>query len=362
MRRSAALAALLLVAGQVHADYKDSYRKGVEALDRKRWDDVVRFMREAVADNPTEGERLKLYGLRFEVYLPHFYLGAAYLNQGHCDLAVKAFETSRSQGAIRSHPRYAELLDGLKSCEGQVVKAPPATPTPSARPAGPDPAAVAQALQAAEAALARADDSARALSGLSADPLLGPVWAREPALGPAEGEAREALAGARARLEAGRRASDLALLSEARDQAGRARDRFESVRQAAQRRREALARPGAASPTPASPTSPPTAPARREAVPPELLAGAQALFDGRYEDALRQLERAPGVQGRAAAQMALLKAAACYAQFKAGGERDQALRRRAAEAVSACRRADPSLAPDPAFFSPSFAEFFRSQS
>ena len=105
-----------------------------------------------------------------EVYLPHFYLGAAYLNQGHCDQAVKEFETSRSQGAIRSHPRYAELLDGLKSCEGQVAKVPPATPSPSARPAGPDPAAVAQATQSAEAALARADESARALSALSSDP------------------------------------------------------------------------------------------------------------------------------------------------------------------------------------------------
>ena len=360
MRRSLGLAALLLVAGQAHADYKDSYRKGIEALDRKRWDDVVRHMREAVAGNPTEGERLKLYGLRFEVYLPHFYLGAAYLNQGHCDLAVKEFETSRSQGAIRSHPKYAELLDGLKSCEGQVARVPSPTPTPTAKPAGPDPAAVAQAVQAAEAALARADESARALSRLSADPVLAPVWTREPALGPAEGEAREALAGARAKLDTGRRASDLALLSEAREQAGRARDRFESVRQVAERRREALARTATASPTPVSPTPSPTAPGRREAVSPELLAGAQAFFDGRYEDALRQLERAAEARGRPAAQVALFRAAASYAQFRAGGEKDEALRRRAAEAVAACRRADPSLAPDAAFFSPSFAEFFRS--
>ena len=362
MRRPAVLAALLLLAGQAHADYKDSYRKGVEALDRKRWDDVVRHMREAVTDNPTEGERLKLYGLRFEVYLPHFYLGAAYLNQGHCDLAVKEFETSRSQGAIRSHPKYAELLDGLKSCEGQQARVPPATPTPSAKPSGPDPAAVAQALQVAEGALARADESARALSGLAADPLLKPVWSREPALGPAESEARDALAGARAKLEAGRRAPDLALLSEAREQAVRARDRLESVRQAAERRREALARTATSSPTPVSPTPSPTAAGRRDAVPPELLAGAQAYFDGRYEDALRQLERANDAKGRAAAQLALFKAAAHYAQFRAGGEKDEGLRRRAAEAVSACRRADPSLAPDAAFFSPSFAEFFRSQS
>lgn len=362
-RRAALLAACLLAAGPLHADYKDSFRKGIEAYDRKRWDDVVRHMREAAADNPTEGERLKLYGLRFEVYLPHFYLGAAYLNQGHCDQAVKAFETSRSQGAIRSHPRYAELLDGLKSCEGQVAKAPPATPTPSARPAGPDPAAVAQATQSAEAALARADESARALQALSSDPLLGPVWTREPALGAAEREAREALAAARARFDAGRRGSDLALLAEARDQATRARDRLEAVRQAAERRREALGR--AATPAPGPPSATPglpTLPARRDGLPPELLAGAQAYFDGRYEDALQQLERAGDARGRAAAQLALFRAAAYHARFRAGGQKDEGLRRRAAEAVAACRRADPSLSPDPAAFSPAFMAFFRSAS
>ena len=361
-RRAALLAAFLLAAGPLHADYKDSFRKGIEAYDRKRWDDVVRHMREAIAGNPTEGERLKLYGLRFEVYLPHFHLGAAYLNQGHCDQAVKAFETSRSQGAIRSHPKYAELLDGLKSCEGQGARATPApaTPTPSARPAGPDPAALAQARQAAEEALARADDSARSLSGLSADPLLGPVWTREPALGPAEREAREALAGARAKLEAGRRGSDLALLAEAREQAGRARDRLEAVRQAAQRRREALAR--TPPPSPGAPTPPPTAAPVRRGLPPELLAGAQAYFEGRYDDALRQLERAAGAEGRTAAQLALFKAAASYARFREGGGKDEGLRRRATEAVAACRRADPSLVPDAAVFSPSFAAFFRSGS
>jgi hypothetical protein len=357
-RRLAALLVALAAAAPAHADYKDSYRKGIEALDRKRWEEVVKHMREAIADNPSEGERIKLYGLRFETYFPHFYMGAAYLNLGKCPEAQRAFETSQTQGAIRSHPKYAELIDGLKSCEGQVAKATPApAPTPAPRaPAGPDPAALAQAAQAAEAALGHADASAREASALAADAVLSPVWGREPALGPAEARARESLASARTKLEVGRRASDLALLGEARELAGQAREQFDGLRREAERRRDALRREAAA-PAPASPSAP--APPRASAPSAELLAGAEAYFDARYEEAIRYLERANGLRGRAAAQRALLLAAARFARYRLGGEQDEAVRRQAAEDVAACRRADPSLAPDAAAFSPEFAAFFR---
>lgn len=357
MRRLALLLLVLLAAPQARADYKDSYRKGIEALDRKRWDEVGRFMREAIAENPTEGERVKLYGLRFETYLPHFYLGYAYLNLGNCDSAVKSFETSRSQGAIRNHPRWPELLDGLKSCEGSAPPKPP-TPAPVSTPTprtGPDPAVVAQAVQSAEGALSSAEETGRAVTSLAADPLLSPVWSREAGLGRGETEGRETLAGARAKLDAGRRTSDLTLLGEAREQAGRAREKLDSVRQAAERRREALRRDASASAPPAPSVAPP-----RTTDTTDLMAGAQAYFAGRYEDSVRLLDRAIGLKGRAGAQAALLRAAARFALYRAGGERDAGLRRQAADDVNASRRADTALNPDATAFSPPFLEFFRS--
>ncbi len=134
----------LLAAARATADYKDSFKRGIDAYDRKHWDEVVRYMREAAAANPAEGERIKLYGLRFETYFPHFYLGAAFLNLGKCPEAVQAFKVSASQGAIRSSPKYAELVDGLKSCEGSApppapVSTPVATPPPSTTVATPPP-------------------------------------------------------------------------------------------------------------------------------------------------------------------------------------------------------------------------------
>jgi len=358
VRRVGGLVLLLVLSlpGPARADYKDSYRKGIEALDRKRWDDVARYMKEAIAGNPTEGERIKLYGLRFEVYFPHFHLGAAYLNLGNCDAAVKAFETSRSQGAIRQTPQYAELVDGLKSCEGQTSVKPTSTPPPTtvAKGTGPDPAAVAAAVQAAEAALNRADESARTVAALSSDALLKPVWSREPALGRAESDAKNAVAAARAKFDAARRAPDLAQLAEARELAGRAGERFEAVRQAGERRRDSLRVVATPSTQPG-----PTTTLAASGPSPELLNGAKAYFEGRYEEALRYLSQTQG-SARVMAQSHLLRAASRFALFRAGGEKEARLTQDAAQEVAACRKADPSLMPDPNYFSPAFAAFFKS--
>lgn len=116
------------------ADYKESYRKGMEAVDRKQWAEAAKRMQEALAENPKEGESIRLYGSRFETYLPYFYLGLARVNTGDCDGAVKAFATSEEQGAIGSTPKRAELVGERKKCEAKVAKAPTPLPTPHPTP------------------------------------------------------------------------------------------------------------------------------------------------------------------------------------------------------------------------------------
>jgi hypothetical protein len=90
----------------------------------------------------------------------------------------------------------------------------------------------------------------------------------------------------------------------------------------------------------------------------ELLEGARAYFEGQYERAVMLLARTAGLRGRAAAQSFLLRSAARFALYKAGGEKDAELRRLATEDAAASRRADPSLQPDAEVFSPQFLDFF----
>jgi hypothetical protein len=268
---AAALLALALPLPAL-ADYKESYLKAMEAVDRKQWADVAKHMREALAENPREGGKVKLYGTRYETYLPHFYLGVALLNTGDCDGAVKAFASSEEQGAIRGTSKYAELLGGRKTCEAKVAKAPtppPPTPPPPTPPPTPRP---------------------------TPPPEATPVPAATPA----------------------------------------------------------AKSPG---PTPARVTPSPTA--VKPASPADLTGAAQAYFAGRYSDAVAALESLNLGRGRRAAQALLLRSAARYALYRIGSEQDASLRSRAVEDAVAARRADPSLMPDEAAFSPAFLKFFR---
>jgi hypothetical protein len=352
-----AVLGVLASAGSVRADYKDDYKRGIEAVEKSRWADAARLMQQAIAGKPAEGETIRFYGQRFEVYLPHYHLGLALFNTGDCVGALRSWAISESQGAVRKSDRYRDLTRNRSACEARATppKPTPAAPTPAATPAGPDPAALAQATQAAEAALKRADDAARAATSLQGDSLLAPVWSRDPALGAAHERAKETLASARAGLEAARRKSDLAQIGTARETADRAAQQLEAVSASATRRRAELQptpRPPPAGPAPATPAAagPPPAP---------LVAGARAFFGAQYQQAVSLLAGADGLPGKAGAHALVLRAAARHALYLLGGERDAGLLASAQADARASRRLDPGLAPDPAVFSPRFIDLFR---
>jgi hypothetical protein len=347
------------------ADYKESYRKGMDAVDRGNWPEVAKRMREAQAEQSKEGEKLKLYGMRFESYLPSYYLGVALLNGGDCQGALTAFAASESQGAVQKSDQAKLLLKHKATCEKKVAgQVKPPEPPPSAKPAGPDPA-VAAAQRTAEASVSSAEDNAREVAGLASDPALAARWAQDPGLAEAQSRAADLLSKARAALEAGRRKPDAAQLAEANDLASRAVRQFSLVKQTAEQRREEARRaaaqppdtlkatPSSTGPGPSITTPAPTGP------PAALVTAARAYFDGQYREAAAQLS---GVSfaGKSGAQAMLFRAASRYALFVLGGEKNGALETEARADVQACRRFSPGFAPDPRFFSPKFTAFFKS--
>jgi hypothetical protein len=348
-----AVAAIAGVASRASADYKDSYKQGVEAVEKSRWADAARLMQEAIAQKAVEGETIRFYGQRFEAYLPHFYLGLALFNTGDCAGALRSWATSESQGAVRKTDQFRILTRNKSSCEAK-----PAPPKPTAAPPTPgiDPAALSQATQAAEAALKRADDSARVVATLQSDPALAPVWNQDAALGAAQQRAKEALSEARSKLESGRRKPDLAQIAEARDGADRVAQQLDAVsREAARKRAEPTPGPR---PTP-TPTALPNPTPTKAPTPAELLAGATAFFSAQYPQAVSLLAGADQLPGKARAQGLMLRAAARYALYLTGGEKDQGLLSSAQADARASRRLDPQATPDPQAFSPRFAELFK---
>ena len=225
---------------------------------------------------------------------------------------------------------------------------------------------------------------------MSKDADLAPLWAREPALGPAfaptEGELSDAARGydeARAQ-EIKRR---LGLFVSVQQKTAQLNERLDGILKAAEARRDALvtarkhaedeARRTAANATPntstgsppnaagdtrttgtvtppsttTSTTAPPNTTAttraateRPEEAPRALVSGTNLLFNGQYREALTTLaglSSSPRWQGHSA----LVRAAAAYALYSAGGQRDRTLLQQATDAARECQRYAPASSP-----------------
>ncbi len=225
------LALLLLALGgwatDLHADYKESYRKGMAAFDRNEWGEVARWMRQAIGENPQEGESVKLYGMRFESYLPHYYLGLALLQTGDCEGALSQWQESEKQGAVQGSGGYKKLVQGKEACRQKLGSSKPSAPVPAA-PAGPDPAVLARATREAEAEIQKAAEVQAQVAQRRNIPDFAEPWKQESAQA-GETQAAEQLGTARSRLDRGRGQKQLSDLQEAGRLASQARQSFESL-------------------------------------------------------------------------------------------------------------------------------------
>lgn len=206
MRRRGRVAAAAvwaaLWAGAALGDYRKAYGDGLAAARNGEWKQVAALMRQAIAERSQEGERIRLYGTRFEVYLPHFYLGQALAETGDCPGALEALRDSEDQGAVKSTDRYAELQRLRARCQR-------AAPEPT-RPAAPPTPDLSAEIRRGEAEVSRAGELERAVAELRRS--AAAVWQERPALAARADQAVNTLGNARNALTRGKAgsASDLA--------------------------------------------------------------------------------------------------------------------------------------------------------
>lgn len=121
--------AALLAASPALSDYKDSYSRGLEAAKDGDWPTVRQRMQEAIQDNPTAAPRVRLYGQRWEPYVPQFYLGLAAFKQGDCATALAQWRSSANSGVIAGVPNLkAEQDRSAAACDTRVVQQPKTDP------------------------------------------------------------------------------------------------------------------------------------------------------------------------------------------------------------------------------------------
>jgi outer membrane biosynthesis protein TonB len=119
----AALAAFaLLAATSAHADYKDTYARGLRAYEEGKYDEARTLMQQALEEHSEPVARLRLYGQVYKAYLPQHYVGMAAFKLGDCESALKHWNDAQNRGVLPIVPEAeAEEQQARPTCEGKVV-------------------------------------------------------------------------------------------------------------------------------------------------------------------------------------------------------------------------------------------------
>lgn len=128
---------LMLLGSPALADYKRSYQDGLNAVEKREWARARTAMQAAIAEEPKPAARLRLYGMRYVPYVPHYYLGLAAFQAGDCGAALAAFAEPSHRQLVLTLDLGAEQQRMEQQCQARLAQRAPAesaSPTPVASP------------------------------------------------------------------------------------------------------------------------------------------------------------------------------------------------------------------------------------
>lgn len=121
--------------------FQDLFRQGIQALDEGDWQAAERWMSQAIGQRPVSSqEKIRIYGMRFERYLPYFHLARARQALGNCNGVLAALSTETRMGVVRGI-QEREMQTMAVACGGSLGPVAQSSPPPrrSAPPTAPPP-------------------------------------------------------------------------------------------------------------------------------------------------------------------------------------------------------------------------------
>jgi len=352
----------LVISAVSHADFKDAYKDGVRAAEDQNWTLVETKMREALSAEPTPQAKVRLYGMRFEPYIPHHYLALAASARNNCAAALAALNNSAHQSAL-SGARDAVALLALEQqiknrCQSAALSTPPKLPVmpdtttpPTIPPPVVKPPVDAQTLPSPTPTAAPASTTAPVLASADVARVRSAVQALKRELSAARSTFAkpEIAAAARAKsVELNALESDAARLGLDLDRAIATVDaallsRTGSAASAASERATALKLAATSALADAAPLA-------RQAAPAVLAQIAKSYFGGDFKAAAQT--DVESLQGKALAHALLLRAAARYSLYVAQGESKTKQLDLVKADLTRAKTVDASVRPSTKYFSP----------
>jgi hypothetical protein len=217
---------LVVIAGlgialSASADYKRDYGSGVQDYNKGDYADAIKSLQKAIDEESKAQEQVRIYGMRYEPYLPYFYLGNAKFKNGDCAGALAAWKESMAQGIIQKQDQFSELQANMAQCESMKVD-------------------VSRIAKSAEDAIGGLEDNINLFAKLESEKLLSSEWSSrwQPQLAKARDTAQSLKAQLKTAVDNTDEAAIKAIQSEAQgaasalaDTQGLAVARIDSIRQ-----------------------------------------------------------------------------------------------------------------------------------
>lgn len=111
----------LVFAVVTHADFKRDYGSGVRDYTKGDYGDAITALQKAIDQESRAQEKVRIYGMRYEPYMPYFFLGQAKFKNGDCAGALAAWKESLAQEIIQKQELFSELQANMASCDSMKV-------------------------------------------------------------------------------------------------------------------------------------------------------------------------------------------------------------------------------------------------
>ena len=122
--RISVIAAGLLAASIAHADYKDSYARGLKAFRDGNLAEARTLMQQAENEHAEPAAKMRLYGQVYEPYVPQHYLGLIAFKEGDCAGALAQWNSAANRGIAAEMPDIAgEQQRDSSTCASKVAVA-----------------------------------------------------------------------------------------------------------------------------------------------------------------------------------------------------------------------------------------------
>jgi len=152
---------LLAFASVVEAEFKRNYALAKKSFEDGDYQKAVEKFKDAINDNPESAARVKLYGMRYDSYLPHYFLGEAYFQLNDCESAMAAWNQAMQIGVVQGQNEFGSMQANMATCKVDVVEA----------------VDVSRIAAQATSEIEALEGAARSFAGLQSERLLQPEWA-----------------------------------------------------------------------------------------------------------------------------------------------------------------------------------------